>query len=123
MKKKSIDRRRNGRIEMSNPALVSMPGRTPLTDAPAVMIDLSSTGMRLHMWTAPAKHRMAVVRIDLDGEVYEVAGRVVRVDPADEGGHLVGIEFDPTSLVENPFPTCAMVDLPAVRSKSGKPSD
>ncbi|MEZ5964624.1 MAG: PilZ domain-containing protein [Planctomycetota bacterium] len=123
MKRKTIDRRRNGRVEMSNPALVSMPGRTPLTDAPAVMVDLSSTGMRLHMWTAPQKHRIASVRIDLDGEVYSVSGRVVRVDPADEGGHLVGIEFDPASLIENPFPTCAMVDQPALRSKASKPTD
>lgn len=122
MKKKTIDRRRDGRIEMSSPALVSMPGRAPLTDAPAVLIDLSATGMRLHMWTAPTKHRMATVRIDLAGEVYEVAGRVVRVDSAPEGGHLVGLEFDPASLEENPFPTCAIVEQPAMRSKSSKPN-
>jgi len=110
MKKKTIDRRRDGRVEMNSPALVTVPGRTPMTDAPAVVTDVSATGMRLHMWTAPPRHRMATIRIDLDGEVYTVQGRIVRVESASEGGHLVGLEFDPASLEENPFPTCAMIE-------------
>ena len=108
MKRKTIDRRRDGRLEMSSPALVSLPGRTPITDAPAVMVDLSTTGMRLHMWISMPKHRMASVRIDIDGEVYAVNGRVVRVEPAPEGGHLIGLEFDPASLENNPFPDCVL---------------
>jgi hypothetical protein len=118
MKRKTIDRRRDGRLEMSSPALVSVPGRSPITDAPAVMVDLSATGMRLHMWIAPPKHRMATVRIDIEGSVYSIAGRVVRVEAAPEGGHLIGLEFDPASMTENPFPTCALVEQPTVRSKS-----
>lgn len=122
MKKKTIDRRRDGRVEMSSPALVTMPGRTPLTDAPAILIDLSPTGMRLHMWTAPPKHRIANVRVDIDDQVFEVACRVVRVEPAEEGGHLVGLEFDPTSLEENPFPTCALVEPPKLNGKDIEPA-
>jgi hypothetical protein len=112
MKKKTIDRRRDGRVELSSPALVTLPGRSPLIDVPAVVVDLSTTGMRLHMWSPPPKHRIAKVRLDLEGRVHEVAGRVVRVEPAEEGGHLVGLEFDPTSLVDNPFPNCVLGDPP-----------
>lgn len=123
MKKKTIDRRRDGRFEMSNPALVTVPGRTPMNDAPAVVVDLSATGMRLHMWTAPPKHRMATVRVDVQGEVFQVVARVVRVEQAPEGGHLVGLEFDPASLEENPFPTCALVERLDLRGRGGKPLD
>jgi hypothetical protein len=108
-----LDRRRDGRVEMSNSALVSMPGRAPVMDAPAVVIDLSATGMRLHMWTSLPKHRIASVRVDIGGEIHAVSGRIVRVEPAPEGGHLIGLEFDPASLEENPFPTCALVEGPA----------
>jgi hypothetical protein len=113
MKRRTIDRRRDARVEMSNPALVSIPGRTPITDAPAVITDLSTTGMRLHMWIAPPKHKMANVRIDIDGVVHTISGRVVRVTPASEGGHDVGIEFDPEGMQGNPFPGCALEKPPA----------
>lgn len=117
MKKKSIDRRREGRFEMSNPVLVSISGREPITDAPGVLVDLSATGMRVHMWISPPKHRMAAVRVDVNNEVFQVRSRIVRVESVEEGGFLVGMEFDPESLKENPFPTCALVESPSLRVK------
>ena len=118
MKKKSIDRRREGRFEMSSPVLVTTTGRDALSDAPGILVDLSATGMRVHMWVSPPKHRMANVRVDMNNEVFQVRCRIVRVETAEEGGYLVGLEFDPECLTENPFPTCALVEVPAVRTKN-----
>ncbi|HLU38131.1 MAG TPA: PilZ domain-containing protein [Planctomycetota bacterium] len=114
MKRKTIGRRRDERRETTANAMVTLPGRSGISDAPAIMVDLSNVGMRLHMWSAPPKHRLAQIRVDVEGEIYSVAGRVVRVESAAEGGFMVGIEFDPESLLENPFPAVALVEEPDV---------
>ncbi len=117
MRHRRKGRRRGGRVDVSFPAHVSVRGPNRIENLRMPVIDMSSTGLRLHSHTELPRNRMATIEATCDGESYTARGRIVRIEPADGGGWFVGVEFDPQVLEENPFPTSVLVvnhDMPEV---------
>lgn len=109
MKSRARDRRCGGRIDVQFHARLSMQGANPVKNLPTPVVDISSTGMRIHSGTLLPTNRMATVEATCDGRQYSTRGRIVRVEPATDGGYYIGIEIDPLVLEENPFPTSVLV--------------
>lgn len=115
MKSRPRDRRAGGRVEVNFPARLSMSGANPVANLMTPVVDLSSSGLRLHSKTALPTNRMATIEATCDGTQYVTRGRIVRIEEAGDGGYFIGIEFDPLMLEENPFPTSVLVvhhDMP-----------
>lgn len=109
MNHKTRGRRAGGRVDVTFPARVSVRGPQPVDRVMMPVVDISSTGLRLHSRTELPKNRMATIEATYAGQQYATRGRIVRVEDAPGGGYFVGIEFDPLELEENPFPTSVLV--------------
>lgn len=109
MKTRARDRRCGSRLDVHFPARLSMQGANPVRDLPTPVVDISSSGLRVHSGALLPTNRMANLEAICDGKKYSTRGRIVRVEPADDGGYYIGIEIDPLLLEENPFPTSVLV--------------
>jgi hypothetical protein len=68
------------------------PVRTPLSLGRTV--DISPSGVGMEVYNEVAAGTIMEMEIDLDGLPVPAWGKVVRVDPLDNGNFLIGIRFD-----------------------------
>ena len=81
MKSRARDRRCGSRLDVHFPARLTMQGANPVRDLPTPVVDISSSGLRVHSGALLPTNRMANIEATCDGKEYSTRGRIVRVEP------------------------------------------